>query len=56
MTTAKWLLKGKRLIHLAFFCRQIAEKALKAVVASVTEEVPPKIHDLKKVSQNGQYS
>ena len=50
MTTAKWLLKGKRLLHMAFFCHQITEKALKAVVANVTEEIPPKIHDLIKLA------
>ena len=53
MTTAKWLLQGKRLLHMAFFCHQIAEKALKAVVTNVAGEVPPKIHDLKKLAQQG---
>ena len=53
MTTAKWLLQGKRLLHMTFFCHQITEKALKAVVASVTGEIPPKIHDLKKLAKQG---
>ena len=34
LLTAKWLLDGQRLLHMAFFCHQIAEKALKAVIAS----------------------
>ena len=53
LTTAKWLLQGKRLLHMAFFCHQIAEKALKAVVANVAGDIPPKIHDLKKLAQQG---
>ena len=50
MATAKWLLQGKRLLHMAFFCHQIAEKALKAVVANVAGEDPLKIHDLIKLA------
>ena len=50
MTTAKWLLKGKRLLHMAFFCHQITEKALKAIVANEAAEIPPKTHDLIKLA------
>ena len=50
MITAKWLLAGKRFLHMAYFCHQIAEKALKAVVANVTGKAPPKIHDLIKLA------
>ena len=50
MTTAKWLLQGNRLLHMAFFCHQITEKALKAVIANIAGEVPPKIHDLIKLA------
>jgi HEPN domain-containing protein len=53
MITAKWLLQGKRYLDMAFFCNQIAEKSLKAVVASVTEEIPPKTHDLHKLAKLG---
>ena len=53
MTTAKWLLKGRRLLHMAFFCHQITEKALKAVIANSSGETPPKIHDLKKLAKQG---
>jgi HEPN domain-containing protein len=38
---------------MAFFCHQITEKALKAVVANVVGETPPKIHDLKKLAKQG---
>jgi HEPN domain-containing protein len=53
MTTAKWLLKGRRLLHMAFFCHQITEKALKAVIVNSSGETPPKIHDLKKLAKQG---
>ena len=49
--TAKTLLDGKRYLHAGFFCHLIAEKALKAMVASVTSEIPPKIHDLAKLAE-----
>ena len=50
MKTARLLLKGERLLHMAFFCHQITEKALKAAVANITGETPPKIHDLIKLA------
>jgi len=56
LITAKWLIKGKRYLDTAFFCHQITEKALKAVVASVTAETPPKIHDLHKLAMRGNIS
>ena len=51
LITAKWLHKGERWLYMAYICNQIAEKALKAAVADVTEEVPPKIHDLFKLAK-----
>ena len=53
LKSAKLLFNGKQFLDAGFFCHQIAEKALKAVVASVTQETPPKIHDLKKLSKIG---
>ena len=47
----KLLLDGKKYLHAGFFCHLIAEKALKAMVASVTSEIPPKIHDLAKLAE-----
>jgi len=35
---------------MGFICHLIAEKALKAVIASVTDEVPPKNHRLIKLA------
>ena len=52
--SAKLLLNGKQYLDAGFFCHQVAEKALKAVVASATDEVPPKIHKLKRLADIGQ--
>jgi HEPN domain-containing protein len=54
--TAKALLDSERFLPMGFFCHLIAEKALKAVVASVTEETPPKLHDLEKLAKRGNIS
>ena len=51
LITAKWLLDGKRLLPMGFFCHLIAEKALKAVVVHNTGEIPPKTHDLTKLAE-----
>jgi HEPN domain-containing protein len=51
--TAKALLNSERFLPMGFFCHLIAEKALKAIVASVTEETPPKLHDLEKLAKRG---
>ena len=48
---AKLLLDGKKYLHAGFFCHLIVEKALKAMVASVTSEIPPKTHHLIKLSE-----
>jgi HEPN domain-containing protein len=53
LMTAKWLLQGGRLLHMGFFCNMIVEKALKAVIAEQTDEIPPKIHDLPKLADKG---
>jgi HEPN domain-containing protein len=53
IVTARALLNSKRLLHMGFFCHMVVEKALKAVVASVTGEIPPKIHDLQKLASRG---
>jgi len=56
LITAKWLLKGERLLYCGYICHQIAEKAFKATIAKNTKEIPPKIHDLPKLAyQCGMY-
>jgi HEPN domain-containing protein len=54
LLTAKALLESKRYLHMGFFCHLIAEKALKAVIAEKTDDIPPKIHDLLKLSAKGE--
>ena len=47
---AKSLLTTKNYLWMGFLCHLIAEKALKAVIASVTDDVPPKDHKLIKLA------
>lgn len=51
LVAVRWLLKGKQWLHAMFFCHLVAEKALKAVIEGVTDDVPPKIHNLRKLSE-----
>ena len=53
LLTAKALFQSKRHLHMGFFCHLIAEKALKAVIAHKTDEVPPRIHDLDRLAVLG---
>jgi HEPN domain-containing protein len=53
LLTAKALLKAERFLHMGFFCHMVVEKALKAVIAEHTNEIPPKIHDLAKLANKG---
>ena len=50
LKTAKNLLISKDFLWMGFLCHLIAEKALKAAVAKITEDVPPKTHDLPKLA------
>jgi HEPN domain-containing protein len=51
---AKNLFASKDYLWMGFLCHLIAEKALKAVIASVTDEVPPKDHRLIKLAELAQ--
>jgi HEPN domain-containing protein len=51
LAAAKLLLDGKKYLHAGFFFHLIAEKSLKAVVASVTSKIPPRTHDLIKLAE-----
>jgi len=53
LLTAKALFDSERLLHMGFFCHMIVEKALKAVIAHTTTDIPPKIHDLQKLATFG---
>ena len=47
---AKAMINGKRFLGAGYFCHQIAEKALKAVVSHNTGESPPRTHKLLKLA------
>jgi len=49
--TTKINLKGEQYSWVGFHCQLIVEKALKAVIAEKTNEMPPRIHNLKKLAQ-----
>ena len=53
LLTAEALLEKGRLLHMGFFCHLIAEKAIKAVIYSQTDEAPPKIHNLITLAEQG---
>jgi len=53
LDSAKYNLKGKKLLWVAFICHLVVEKSLKAVIASQTNKLPPKIHDLNKLADRG---
>ena len=50
---AKAMYESKQYLWMGFICHLIAEKALKAVIANLTEQVPPKTHDLPKLANLG---
>lgn len=49
--TAKVLIQNGRFVHGLFFCHLTIEKIIKALVVKVTNEIPPKSHDLFYLSQ-----
>jgi HEPN domain-containing protein len=53
VSVAEVLLNGKKYLQAGFFCHLIAEKALKAMIVRVSDDIPPKIHDLAKLAERG---
>jgi len=53
LDSAKYNLKGKKLLWVAFICHLVVEKSLKAVIAERTNAIPPKIHDLIRLAEKG---
>ena len=51
LITAKAMLDARRLLWMGFICHLVAEKAFKAVMTEKTNEVPPKIHDLRTLAK-----
>jgi HEPN domain-containing protein len=54
LDTAKAMLASGRYLYVVFCCQQAAEKALKAVVASRTGALPPRIHNLLRLAEAAQ--
>ena len=50
ISVARLLLDGKKFLQSGFFCHLIVEKSLKAFIANITSEIPPKKHDLVKLA------
>jgi HEPN domain-containing protein len=50
MKGAHGLLKTKNYVLAGFQCQQVMEKALKACIASVSADDPPRIHTLSKLA------
>ena len=48
---AHGLLKTKNYVLAGFQCHQVMEKALKAYIASVSDDDPPRIHNLPKLAE-----
>jgi len=49
--TTKINLEGEQYLWVSFHCHLIVEKALKAVIAENTDDLPPKIHNLKRLAE-----
>lgn len=51
LETALAMQKAGRYLYVLFCCQQAVEKRLKAVVINVTDELPPKTHDLIRLKE-----
>ena len=53
LKAAHAMLTSKMYLYVGFMCHQTIEKALKAVIACdcMGDEIPPKIHDLRKLGE-----
>lgn len=51
LETAQAMQKAGRYLYVLFCCQQAVEKRLKAIVINITEEFPPKTHDLIRLME-----
>ena len=51
LKAAKVLFDANQYLWMSFVCHLIAEKSIKAVIASKTDGIPPKIHKLNKLAE-----
>jgi len=54
--TAQYLLDGDRILSGLFFAHLALEKAFKVQIVKQTNNVPPRIHDLPRLAENGKIS
>lgn len=54
LQTAESMLNSGRYIYVIFMCHLSIEKMLKAIVAEVTEKIPPKTHNLISLIKLGE--
>jgi len=51
LDTAKAMLESGRYLYVLFCCQQAVEKSLKAIIAERTGELPPRLHQLMRLSR-----
>jgi len=51
LETAQAMLNSSRYVYVVFCCQQAVEKMIKAIIAHVTDELPPRIHNLIRLSE-----
>jgi len=51
METAEAMLKAGRYLYVTFMCQQAIEKLLKAIITTISDETPPRIHDLPRLAK-----
>ena len=50
LETARAMLETKRYLYVGFMCHQVIEKMLKAYHADRKSEIPPRIHNLRRLA------
>ena len=50
LETAGDMLEAKRFLYVGFMCHQVIEKILKACYVSKHDEIPPYVHNLKRLA------
>jgi HEPN domain-containing protein len=51
LDTARSMLESGRFLYVLFCCQQAIEKIIKALIAQSTSELPPRIHNLVRLSE-----
>ena len=50
LETARAMLRTERFLYVGFMCHQVVEKMLKACYAHGTDEIPPYVHNLRRLA------